>query len=133
LANNDATSKLALAERREGRRAAKGNAGQAPAPRTQSRIRASMGLDDVREAARKSKEVRFTTLMHHITSQLLSESFMHLKRTAAAGIDGLTWRQYEEGWLRGLKHYGRRWQAGRYRALPSRRVYTPRRRGNNVR
>jgi hypothetical protein len=58
---------MVSAEQREERRAAKGNAGQTPAPRTQNRIRASMGLDGVREAARKSKELRFTTLMHHIT------------------------------------------------------------------
>jgi len=67
VANNHATFKMVSAEQREERRAAKGNAGQTPAPRTQNRIRASMGLDGVREAARKSKELRFTTLMHHIT------------------------------------------------------------------
>ena len=99
--NNGAASKPAPAEGREGRRAAKRNAEQPPAPRTQSRTRASMGLDGVREAARalkaSGKEVRFTALMHHITPQLLIESFMHLKRTAAAGVDGVTWREYEEG------------------------------------
>ena len=36
----------------EGRRAAKGNTEQSPAPRTQSRTCASMGLEGVREAAR---------------------------------------------------------------------------------
>src|SRR5437667_9577644 len=68
--NNDAASKPAPAEGREGRRAAKRNAEQPPAHRTQSRTRASMGLDGVREAARAlkaGKEVRFTALMHHIT------------------------------------------------------------------
>jgi len=88
-----------------------------------------MGLDGVREVARKSKEVRFTTLMHHITPQLLSESFMHLKRTAAAGIDGLTWRQYEEGLAERIEALWGAVQAGRYRALPSRRVYIPKANG----
>src|SRR5262252_1689173 len=91
--NNGAASKPAPAEGREGRRAAKRNAEQPPAPRTQSRTRASKGLDGVREAARAAKatgkEVRFTALMHHITPQLLIESFMQLKRTAAAGVDGV--------------------------------------------
>lgn len=67
--NNGVASKPAPAEEREGRRAAKRNAEQSPAPRTQSRIRASMGLDGVREAARAQKatgrKVQFTALMHH--------------------------------------------------------------------
>ena len=110
--NNGVASKAAPAEGREGRRAAKGNAEQPPAPRTQSRTRASMGLDGVREAARalkaSGKEVRFTALMHHITPQLLIDSFMHLKRTAAAGVDGVTWREYEEGLVDRVAGYGTR-------------------------
>jgi hypothetical protein len=55
-----------------------------------------MGLDGVREAAQAhkaaGKKVRFTALMHHITPQLLVDSFMHLKKSAAAGVDGVTWR-----------------------------------------
>ena len=127
--NNGAASKPASAEGLEGRRAAKRNVEQAPAPRTQSRTRASTGLDGVREAARAhkaaGKEVRFTALMHHITPQLLIDSFMKLKKSAAAGVDGVTWRDYEE---RLVERIGRLWEAvqsGRYRALPSRRVYIP--------
>ena len=53
--NNGAASKPARAEGLEGRRAAKSNTEAPPAPRTQSRTRASMGLDGVREAARAAK------------------------------------------------------------------------------
>jgi len=127
--NNGVASKPAPAEAPEGRRAAKRNAETLPAPRTQSRNRALMGLDGVREAARAAKDagqgVRFTALMHHITPQLLRDSFMHLKRSAAAGVDGVTWRDYEE---RLDDRIGKLWdavQSGRYRALPSRRVYIP--------
>ena len=127
--NNGAASKPAPAEGREGRRAAKRNAEQSPAPRTQCRTRASMGLDGVREAAHAQKasgeKMRFTALMHHITPQLLIDSFMKLKKSAAAGVDGVTWRDYEEGLI---ERIGKLWEAvqsGRYRALPSRRVYIP--------
>lgn len=127
--NNSAASKPARAEGPEGRRAAKRNAERSSAPRTQSRTRASMGLDGVREAARAQKatggKARFTALMHHLTPQLLLDSFMQLKRSAAAGVDGVTWREYEEGLT---ERIGRLWDAvhsGRYRALPSRRVYIP--------
>jgi group II intron reverse transcriptase/maturase len=88
-----------------------------------------MGLDGVREAARaakaQGKEVRFTALLHHITPKLLRDSFMQLKRDAAAGVDGVTWRDYEEELD---ERIGKLWEAvqsGRYRALPSRRVYIP--------
>lgn len=127
--NNGAASKPAQAEGPEGRRAAKSNTEAPPAPRTQRRTRASMGLDGVREAVRVAKaagkEVRFTALLHHITPQLLRDSFMQLKRGAAAGVDGMRWREYEEGLD---ERVGKLWdavQSGRYRALPSRRVYIP--------
>jgi hypothetical protein len=118
------------AEDREGRRAAKSNADHPPAPRTQSRSRASMGLDGVREAARKSRDMRFTALMHHITPDLLTESFNHLKHSAAAGVDGVTWHEYENGLA---KRIGALWdavQSGRYRAQPSRRVFIPKPNGS---
>ncbi len=127
--NNGAASKPAQAEGREGRRAAKSNTEKHPAPRTQSRTCASMGLDGVREAARAAKaagkEVRFTALLHHVTPQVLRDSFMQLKRDAAAGVDGVKWCEYEEGLD---ERIGRLWagvQSGRYRAMPSRRVYIP--------
>ncbi|MEN9543677.1 MAG: hypothetical protein RLZZ598_510 [Pseudomonadota bacterium] len=127
--NNDAASKPAQAEGPEGRRAAKSNTEAPPAPRTQRRTRASMGLNGVREAARVAKaagkEVRFTALLHHVTPELLRDSFMQLKRDAAAGVDGVRWREYEEGLD---ERVGKLWdavQSGRYRALPSRRVYIP--------
>jgi RNA-directed DNA polymerase len=123
--NKGDASKPAPAEGREGRRAAKGNARQSPAPRTQRRTRASTGLEGVREVARKSKEVRFTALMHHITPALLADSFMQLKKAAAPGIDGVSWHEYE---CEFDKRIGLLWEAvqsGRYRALPSRRVYIP--------
>lgn len=127
--NNSAAGKPVVAEGLEGRRAAKSNAETFPAPRTQSRTSASTGLDGVREVARAGKvagkEVRFTALMHHITPQMLIDSFKKLKKSAAAGVDGVTWRDYEEGLD---ERIGKLWEAvqsGRYRALPSRRVYIP--------
>ena len=77
----------------EERDAAKGNTGKNPAPWTQSQDqRASMGLAGVREAARGGKKVRFTALLHHITPELLEQSFHALSRAAAPGVDGVTWR-----------------------------------------
>ena len=81
----------------EGRGVAKGNADETSASRTQSRTScASTGLEGVREAARRDRRVRFTALLHHITPSLLVESFYASQRNAAAGVDGVTWREYEK-------------------------------------
>ena len=49
----------------------------------------------MREVARKDKRTRFTALLHHVTVELLRDSFYALKREAAPGVDGVTWQEYE--------------------------------------
>ena len=85
------------AEDMEGRQPTKENTGQATAPRTQSRISELSGLLGVRKAARKDKRTRFTALLHHVTVNLLRDSYYALKRDAAPGVDGTTWKEYETG------------------------------------
>ncbi len=85
------------AEGMEGRRSTKENIGQTTAPRTQSRIGELSGLLGVREVARKDKRTRFTALLHHVTVNLLRDSYYALKRDAAPGVDGVTWKEYETG------------------------------------
>jgi RNA-directed DNA polymerase len=113
----------APAEMVEGRGVAKGNVSKNPAPRTPSRIKvASMGLEGVRMAARRDKTVRFTALLHHITPTRLIESFYALRQDAAAGVDAVTWRDYEEGLTQRVQELHREIHTGSYRATPSRRV-----------
>jgi RNA-directed DNA polymerase len=81
----------------EGRRSAEGNTTQVPASRTQSRLDARIALDRVREAARRDRRARFTTLLHHVTVPRLQEGFFALKHEAAPGVDGVTWDQYDIG------------------------------------
>jgi RNA-directed DNA polymerase len=114
------------AEMVEGRSAAKGNADKDPAPRTQSRTScASMGLEGIRQAARRNRRLQFTALLHHITPQLLADSFYSLQKNAAAGVEGVTWRDYEEILPRRVTEMHRMIQSGAYRAMPSRRVCIP--------
>lgn len=107
----------------EGRGAAKGNAQEAPAGRTQSRETALTGLERVRAAAKQDKRMKFTTLLHHVTTSLLVESFYDLKRNAAAGVDGVTWREYETTLYTRVHELHREIHSGAYRAQASRRVY----------
>jgi hypothetical protein len=113
------------AEDAEGRQPTKENAGQATAPRTQSRISELSDLLGVRKAARKDKRTRFTALLHHVTVALLRDGFYALKREAATGVDGVSWKEYETGLDEKLADLHRRIHRGTYRAQPSKRAYIP--------
>jgi RNA-directed DNA polymerase len=112
-----------LAENGEGRTPIKENVSQPNTYPTQSGKGVSQGLASVRKAARENKEMKFTALLHHLTIDLLRESFYSLKRKAAPGVDGVTWQEYETGLEDRLVDLHGRVHRGAYRALPSRRVY----------
>src|SRR5438552_2819869 len=114
-----------LERKARGRRSTEENAEQAATVRTQSRAAVSIGLQRVRVTARRDRRARFTNLLHHVTIDLLRESFLHLKRQAAPGVDGVTWQQYEVGLEDRLTRLHRQVHAGSYRAQPSRRTYIP--------
>ena len=85
----------------------------------------SQGLHGVRKAATERKQERFTALLHHLTIDLLRDSFYALQRRAAPGVDGVTWREYESGLEDRLIDLHNRVHRRAYRAQPSRRVYIP--------
>ena len=113
------------AEPAEPRAEAEGNASRHSAVRAQDRGAASQGLERIRQAARQRKKERFTTLLHHISVDLLAEAFGDLKANAAAGVDGLRWEDYERDLVRNIEDLHDRVHRGAYRALPSRRVHIP--------
>jgi RNA-directed DNA polymerase len=109
----------------EGRPLTKENMEEPNSYRTPSRGSEPNGLDRVRQAAKKDKELRFTALLHHVNLEQLRSSYHGLKRRAAAGVDGVTWEEYG-GDLEGrLADLHGRIQRGAYRAKPSRRVWIP--------
>ena len=113
------------AEPMEPRAGAKGNAGQAGTHRTPRRASVSPGLDRVRQTAREKPKEKFTALLHHLDVDLLRWAYFQLKREAAAGVDGLTWRDYGDGLAAKLADLHARIHRGGYRARPSRRRYIP--------
>jgi RNA-directed DNA polymerase len=64
-------------------------------------------------------------LLHHVDIDLLRFAYRALKRDAAAGVDGVSWREYGEDLEPRLLDLKDRIHRGAYRALPSRRVYIP--------
>jgi RNA-directed DNA polymerase len=113
------------AEAGEGRARTKENIAQSNTSPTQSGERVSQGLRGVRQAAKERKQERFTALLHHLTVGLLRDSFYALKRQAAPGVDGVTWKEYETGLEGRLADLHSRVIRGAYRAQPSRRVWIP--------
>ena len=68
--------------------------------------------------------MRFTALLHHIYDlKTLHAAYLGLKRDAAAGVDGETWRHYGEQLEENLRDLSDRLKRGAYRAKPVRRVY----------
>jgi len=111
------------AESVERRRGAEGNAVEPHTCRTQCRESVSQGLDRVRQVAKAGKKERFTALFHHLTVDLLKEAYSWLKRSAAPGVDGLTWKEYEQDLEASIVDLHARVHRGGYRALPSKRKY----------
>jgi hypothetical protein len=75
----------------------KENAEEPNPHRTQSQTSGLSGLDRVRQAAQRDKQLRFTALLHHVNIDRLRSSYYDLKRQAAAGVDGVTWQEYGDG------------------------------------
>src|SRR5271154_2256067 len=112
------------AEGMEGRGLAKGNLHQQNASRTPSREDALSALERVRQAAKEDKKLRFTALLHHIYNpEALRKAYFSLKKEAAPGVDGETWRHYGEALENNLQDLSPRLKRGAYRAKPVRRAY----------
>jgi len=110
----------------EGRGLAKGNLSQQNAFRTLRRGDAPSALEQVRQAAKGKKDAKFTTLMHHVYQrEALRTAYLRLKKEAAPGVDGETWRHYGEALEENLQDLSHRLKRGAYRAKPVRRAYIP--------
>jgi RNA-directed DNA polymerase len=121
-ANKAASAAAELVERRGG---AKENAELQSTVRTQSREAVSQAQARIREAVNRNRQDKLTALLHHLTIDVLRASFFGLKKSAAPGVDEMTWTEYAEGLEENLSDLHSRVQTGAYRALPSRRTYIP--------
>src|SRR6266852_7995132 len=114
------------AEGVEGRGQAKGNADPQNMLRTPGRAGVLSARDRIRQAAKADKERRFTALLHHVYNiESLREAYYGLKRDAAPGVDGKTWKAYGEQLETNLADLSDRLRRGAYRSKPVRRVMIP--------
>jgi group II intron reverse transcriptase/maturase len=125
--SNKSGAAVLEAEGVEGRGLAKGNLDKGDMRRTQDRLeRMPSALDRIREVAKRDRKQRFTTLMHHVYDvDRLRVAYLSLRKDAAAGIDGVTWKSYGEDLEANLQDLKDRLARGGYRAKPVRRAQIP--------
>jgi len=115
----------AAAELVEGRGSTKGNATRTLLAPDSEPGKRGMGLWGVREAAKRDKKLRFTALLHHVCPELLQASYFALKRSAAPGVDGMTWHEYGRNLEERILDLHDRVHRGVYWAQPSKRAWIP--------
>jgi RNA-directed DNA polymerase len=116
---------VAGAEVVEGRGLPEGNTASETRPGRSAGQGVSRDLDRVRQVARKDRDVRFTALLHHVSVDRLREAYRAISPDAAAGVDGVTWRDYGQDLEANLSDLHARVHRGAYRARPARRVFIP--------
>lgn len=115
-----------LAEMMEERTPTKRNTLEETIPQSQNcNQRISLGLEGVRQRARKDKSFKFTNLKHHLTKSLLRKSFYELKRNASPGLDGQSWSDYAENLEERLNDLHQKMVKCSYRATPVLRLNIP--------
>ena len=82
-------------------------------------------LSRLTELAQEDQARRFYSIAHFLTPRALYEAFKGLRKDASAGVDKLTYREYQKELGRNLQDLWERVKSGQYRALPLRRVHIP--------
>jgi retron-type reverse transcriptase len=83
----------------------------------------STDISRIAELAKEDPKRQFVSIAHLITSEKLYEAFRNLRKDASAGIDGVTYEQYETCAEENIRQLHQRLKEGKYRAQPLRRVY----------
>lgn len=85
----------------------------------------STDIDRIAELAKQDPKRQFYSIAHLITEAKLHEAFRSLRKDASAGIDGVTYEQYETNVGENIRQLHQRLKEGKYQAQPLRRVYIP--------
>jgi RNA-directed DNA polymerase len=86
-------------------------------------------IDRLAELAQEDPKRQFYSIAHLITVEKLYAAFRSLRKNASAGIDGVTYAQYETSAEENVRQLHRRLVAGKYQVQPLRRVYIPKENG----
>jgi len=90
-------------------------------------------LARIAEIAKTKPNEIFTSLAHLITKELLLECHYRMDPTKAAGVDGVTWVEYDRDVPSRLENLVERLKKKAYRPMPVRRTYIPKAGSNKMR
>jgi len=90
-------------------------------------------LSRLTQLAQEDQARRFYSIAHFLTVRALYEAFRGLRKDASAGVDKLTYGEYQKGLGQNLQNLWQRVKSGEYRSLPLRRIYIPKDDGKKVR
>ena len=82
-----------------------------------------MELRRIAELAKQDAGRKFYSIAHFLTKEALWEAFANLRKSAAAGVDGVTYADYEEHLVENLFKLHEKLTSESYRAQPLRRIY----------
>jgi hypothetical protein len=82
-------------------------------------------LRGIADKAKADRKHRFQDLYRHLDAELLVYSFYTLNKDASSGVDGVTWKAYEENLIANTEALVERLKSKTYRARLVRRWYIP--------
>ena len=86
-------------------------------------------IDRLVELAKEDPKRQFFSIAHFITPEKMLAAFRNLRKEASAGVDGVTYEEYEKDAEGNIQRLYGRLREGKYRAQPLRRVYIPKENG----
>ena len=89
----------------------------------------STKLDRIAELAKEDGKRRFFSIAHWITPEALYAALRSLRKDASAGVDGVTYEEYERDAERNIQQLYERLKGSKYQAQPLRRIYIPKENG----
>jgi group II intron reverse transcriptase/maturase len=89
----------------------------------------STQIDRISELAKEDAKRQFYSIAHLITPEALYAAFRGLRKKASAGVDGVTYEEYERDVASNIQTLHERLKNGKYQAQPLRRVYIPKENG----
>jgi RNA-directed DNA polymerase len=87
-------------------------------------------LSRLSELAREDRARRFHSIAHFLTPESLHEAFRGLRKRASAGVDEVTYQDYERQAEGNIQELWGRLKSKTYRAQPLRRIYIPKEDGS---
>ena len=89
----------------------------------------STEINRLSELAKEDPKRQFFSIAHLITPEKMYAAFLSLRKDASAGVDGVTYKEYQKDAARNIRELQQRLKDGKYRAQPLRRVYIPKENG----